>query len=469
LFIIGFIEITKLGGIITMNKLGKRSLALLLCAGLGASMLTGCGKKAEAADMFTYNGEAVDNNVAAFLFRLQEASFDEVYGEMLAQYYGGQSVWDMDLTGQGQLYGDTFKNDFKDLLERMMVAQEHAADYDIELTEEEEKKISDAADKFIAANDKETLDAMSADKDTVVKVLELQTIQKKVEDKIEETVDTEVSDEEAAQRTISYLCYTPTTETESEAESEGLSEAETEADAENAEAVLSAETEAETAVTVEAAETEAETAVTPEAAESETAAVETEKSDRTGSADTEAQSEIVLSETEGETETESPEMQAAREKYSRMAEDKFREIATSGKDFSEYVDEVNNDLKPGITAATISFGKDDSYPAQEIIEATNDVDDNTLIDHIVAANGNYYIIHVDKKLDREKTDEKKDEIVEQRKYDAVDAQYTDWEKDAKFETNEEAYAELTFDRVYVAPPAPETEAAAAETEAETEA
>ena len=67
-----------------MEKLGKKGLALLLCAGLGASMLTGCGKKAEAAAMFTYNGEAVDNNVATFLFRLQEASFDTSYGNMFA-------------------------------------------------------------------------------------------------------------------------------------------------------------------------------------------------------------------------------------------------------------------------------------------------------------------------------------------------------------------------------------------------
>lgn len=458
-----------------MNKFGKRSLALLLCAGLGASMLTGCGKKAAAADMFTYNGEAVDNKVATLLFRLQEASFDEVYGNMFAQYYGGQNVWEMDLSGQGELYGDTFKNDYKELLEKLMIAQEHAADYDIRLSDDEEKKIADAADKFIADNDQATLEAMSADKDTVVKVLELQTIQRKVEDKIEETVDTEVSDEEAAQRTISYICYTPTTETESEAESEGVSEAGTEADAENEEDVLSAETEtAETA----AAETEAETTVTPEAAESETAVVETEKSDKTGSADTEAQTDIMLSETEEETETESPEMQAAREKFRQMAVDKFHEIGMSGKDFSEYMDEVNQNMKPGISAATISFGKDDSYPAPEIIEATNDLEDNTLVDHIVLADGNYYIIHVDKKLDQEKTDEKKEQIVEQRKYDAVEAQYTDWEKDAKFETDEEAYAELKFDRAYVAPPAPqteaeeafaETEAAAAETEAATEA
>ena len=79
-----------------MEKLGKKGLALLLCAGLGASMLTGCGKKAEAAAMFTYNGEAVDNNVATFLFRLQEASFDTSYGNMFAQYYGSANVWDMD-------------------------------------------------------------------------------------------------------------------------------------------------------------------------------------------------------------------------------------------------------------------------------------------------------------------------------------------------------------------------------------
>lgn len=444
-----------------MNKFGKRSLALLLCAGLGASMLTGCGKKAEAASIFTYNGQEVDNKVAVLLFRLQEATFDEVYGNMFAQYYGGQSVWDMDLTGQGELYGDTFKEQFKTTLENLLIAQDHAADYDIKLTDDEEKKIAEAADQFIADNDKATLDAMSADKDTVVKLLEMQTIQKKVENEVSATADTEVTDEEAAQRTISYICFTPTTETE--AESEEISEAGTEADTDASAA--EAETEG-SEVTPQAAESE-----TSAAAESETAAAEAEDTDKTGSADTEASqteaAETEVSQTESETETESPEMQAARAKFKAMADAKFAEIKDSTKAFSEFADEVSDNNEPGISASTVSFGEGDTYPAEEIQDATADLEDDTLVDHVVEANDNYYILHVDKKFDQEKTDEKKEEIIHERQHEAIDDQYTEWQKDASLETDDEAYAELKFDRKYSAPEtsAPETEVSA-QTEAD---
>lgn len=426
-----------------MNKFGKKSLALLLCAALGASVLTGCGKKADAAPIFTYNGEAVDNKTVTLFFRLQQAAFDESYGPMFAQYYGGANIWDMDLTGQGETYGETFKTQFKDQVEKLYVASDHAGEVGVELTDDDKKAIEEAADKFIADNDQKTLEAMSADKDTVVNLLQLQTIQAKVEDKVGETADTEVSDEEAAQKTLSYICYTPTTETEAESGTE--SEA--------------AGTEASEASS-EAASTEAET---PVASESETA-VETEKSGKTKSADkeTEAASEAAAAgasteasteaaETEAETETESAEMKAARKKFKAMAEDKLSEIKESGKDFSEYVDEITNDSPVGVTASTLSYGEGDDYPAAELQDAVKDLDDDTLVDHIVEADGNYYILHLDKAFDEEATEDKKKEIIEERKQTAIDDKYTEWEKDAKFETNDEAFGELKFDRAYVAP------------------
>ena len=431
-----------------MEKLGKKGLALLLCAGLGASMLTCCGKKAEAAAMFTYNGEAVDNNVATFLFRLQEASFDTSYGNMFAQYYGSANVWDMDLTGQGSTYGETFKDEFKKTMEKLLVAQDHAADYKITLSDAEEKSIADAADKFIAANSEKTLEDMSATRDVVIKALEMKTIQKKVEDEVGKTADTEVSDEEAAQRKVSYISYTPTTETESE--SEGLSEAGTEADAQNT--------------------TEADSTVTPTASEAETA-VETEKSEKTKSAASETEAKAAEASTEAattealtESETESPEMQAARRKYKAMAEEELEKIKDSGREFSEYMDEVSKEKVAGVTASSMTFGKNDSYPASEIIKATNNLEDNTLVDHLVEANNNYYILYVNEKLDKDATESKKKQIIEERKQTAVDDQYTEWEKDVKFETDSDAFGKLTFDRAYTAPASADTEAAAAGTE-----
>lgn len=421
-----------------MGTYGKKGLALLLCAGLSVSALTGCGKKTEAAPaIFTYNKEAVDNEVATFLFRMQEASFDEIYGNMFAQYYGGANVWDMDLTGQGELYGDTFRKDFQATLEKILVARDHAEDYGITLTDEEEKKISDAADAFLAANSEDTLKSMAASKETVVKALELQTIQKKVEAKVAETADTEVTDEEAAQRKISYICYTPITETE--ASSEG---------------------ETEEAAGKTAGQTEAET-MTPVAAESETAAIETEASARTKSAgDMES-----AAESESETETESLEMQAARARYKAMAEEAFDQIRTGEKTFSEIYDDLSGKNERGVMASQITFGQDDTYPAEEIRKATDGLDDDTLVDHIVEANGNYYILHVDLKFDQDATDQKKTEIIDQRKQTAIDDQYTDWEKDVTFDTDAEAYDKLAFDRVYTAP---ET-TGPADTEAATEA
>ena len=274
-------------------------------------------------------------------------------------------------------------------MEKLLVAQDHAADYKITLSDAEEKSIADAADKFIAANSEKTLEDMSATRDVVIKALEMKTIQKKVEDEVGKTADTEVSDEEAAQRKVSYISYTPTTETESE--SEGFSEAGTEADVQNT--------------------TEADSTVTPVASEAETA-VETEKSEKTKSAasETEAKSAEASTEagttealTESETETESPEMQAARKKYKAMAEEELEKIKDSGREFSEYMDEISKEKVAGVTASSMTFGKDDSYPASEIIKATNDLEDNTLVDHLVEANNNYYILYVNEKLDRSRS------------------------------------------------------------------
>lgn len=435
-----------------MGRFGKKGLALLLCAGLGASLLTGCGKKAEAA-MFTYNGEAVDNKVATFYFRMNEASFDESYGQMFAQYYGSANVWDMDLTGEGTVYGETFKNEYKTILEHLLIAQDHASDYKIELSDEEKQKISDAADQFIADNSADTLKSMDADKDTVEKVLQMQTIQKKVEAEVKKTADTEVTDEEAAQRKVSYICYTPTAESETESETETVTEAE----------IAAAETEG--AVTPDGG---TEEAVTPVAAESETA-VETEDGDKTKSADTESAGTEAASEAEpaeSESETEDPETKALNQEFKAMAEGKLEEIKKSGEDFADISSEISSEGLPGVTASAMTFGKDDSYPDAAIIEATNDLDDDTLVDHVVEAGGAYYILHVDSKLDRDATDSKKEEIISDRQQTAVDDQYTEWEKDVTFTTDEEAFGKLEYDRSYSAPETSATEAGS--TEAETD-
>ena len=274
-----------------MRKLWKKGAALVLAAVMCASVLGGCSKKAEAKPVYTFNGEKVDANLTNFLLRYEQAGIDESYGSMFSSYYG-QSMWTLDLSGSGEVYETTYKSEFGEMFERLLLAEEHAADYSVEITDDEKAAITEAATKFMTDNDKEALDSMNATQEVVERTLTLFTVQSKVEKEIAKDVDTNVSDEEAAQTTVSYIEYTPTTEAQTEEDTE-------------AEAVM---TEAETAVQTEA----------------ETALVETEEADKTTSADeTEAAAEtepaVSAAETEAESETEDPALTAAKEKYRAMA------------------------------------------------------------------------------------------------------------------------------------------------------
>jgi hypothetical protein len=440
-----------------MAKVWKRGMALALGLCLGAVSLGGCSKKAaQAAPIYTMNGEAVDADLTNFLFRYQQSEFDTTYGQMFSQYYGGGNVWEMDLTGTGTAYGETFKSQFGSLLEHLLMAEAHADDYGVTLTEDEKSAISEAADAFLAANSEDVLKSMNATKETVERALTLYTIQSHVQDGMSADVDTEVSDEEAAQRKVSYIEYVPSTEAE-EPETESELMAETEADAENtaADAAEALMTEAETAVQ-EAVQTEAS---------DKTGSAETEDAAQAGSPETEEDTELEIV-IEEESETEDPAMAAAREKYLAMAEAELEMLKSSGMDFAQAQTEASEGVT-GVYASSLTFGADDPYTAAAIIEATEGLADNTLVDHIVEANGNYYILHVDLAFDREATDKEKESIVESRKNQKISEIYTEWEKDTDWTVDAAALAAVTYDRVYTAAPQLDLDDIIRSTEAET--
>lgn len=448
----------------------KKGLALALAAGMSMTALSGCsGKKTEETEkttavtgvIATLDGTEVDASLANFVLRYQQAQFESFYGQMLRQYYG-DDIWDQDLSGSGATYGETFLNDVMTNLEKMLLAEQHMSDYNVTLTDDEKKAISDAAASFISENEEATLTSMNADQATVERFLTLSAIQAKVEDGMSADVDTNVTDEEAQQKKVSYVRFT--VETESAEES---TESDTEAEA---------ATEAETAVAAES-----ETAV---AAEAETASVESESEGKTKSADsTEVSSEAsteaeaateaeASTEAESETETEDPAVVAAREKTKAQAEAFLNDLITSGKDFHDAADEITEGVTDSsITTSYFTFGEGDSYPSEEIQNAVAAVtEDGTLIDHPVLSNNAYYVLYEDSVLDREATDSKKEEIVDQRRQDAINALYDEWIGAAEWTVDSDVVSQLLFDRTYQMVYDQETEGlteAEAGTEAET--
>lgn len=456
----------------------KKGLAMGLGVCMAASVLTGCGKGKEldtAAAAAALDGEEISAGLVNFFLRYQQAEFESSYGAWLQSYYG-TDIWNVDLSGTGTSYGETFKNDVINSLERLLLAEKHMGDYSVELTDEEKTAITQAAQKFMESNEEEVLEKMSATQENAERLLTLYTIQNKMETQMSADVDTEVSDEEAAQRTVSYVRFTAETESdteeaEAEEETEAGSESETEAAVEAE--TEAAETENETAPAEDATEaslTEAaadktESADTEEATEgAETEAVSEEETEAAGTeADSEASTEA---ETETETEELDPELAAAREEARAQAE-AFLEEVKGGADFTEAA-EAAAEENENVGTSTFTFGEDDTYPDEAIIEATAGLEDGTLVEQVVQVNNGFYVLRVDDAFDEAATEEKKESIVAERKSEAVNALYEEWMEEAEFTVDEDVLDQMVFDMSLTLETEAATEAAA-EAESQSEA
>ena len=128
------------------------------------------------------------------MLRMNQATMLSYYSMMGGSTTG---LWSQD-SGDGETYGDTTKASILDELENMLVQKQHAADYDVSISEEEQGKIEEAAQAFMDANTEETIQNLSVSQSDVETLLELYTYQTKMYDPMVADVDTNVEDSEAA-------------------------------------------------------------------------------------------------------------------------------------------------------------------------------------------------------------------------------------------------------------------------------
>ena len=428
-----------------MKRELRRAAVLGLSAGLVLTSLSGCSKNKmnlkEAA--VTVNDEELSLGVLNFAVRYDQSGLETAYTS-----FGIQDPFSQDLFGSGETLGQMAVEQDVEMLTHAMLAEQKMEEYGVSISDDDKASITAAATAFIEANDEGTLEEIGATQEIVERFLELQMIQHRMEPEMSADVDTEVSDEEAAQRKIEYVLFTPVTEEESETESESevFTPAETEQSAETeSEAITEAETESESS--------QEEASLVKETATFTTAADETEEDA------TEAETTAAETEAETETETEDPETAEAMAKALAQAEE-FLAKVQDGEDFGTAAEEL------GKTASEATLDAD--YYVAEIAEATEGVADDTLIETPIKTDSGYYVVHVISQFDREATDTKKEEIVEQRKSDRIAELYDEWAEDGEVTQNAEAIAQIVFDYSLTTPAEPETEAQTDLTPAETE-
>lgn len=321
-----------------MKNFKIRAACGLLVLTMGVAGITGCGAKLDGTKtVATVNENKIPLGVASLAVRYTQAQNEYYYKQMAAMYGTASSaIWDDKAEGSKLTYGEETKNDVLERLEKMYLVRDHAAEYNVELTEDEKTKITENAKSFIEANDAAVLNRIGVTQEDVEEYLELNTYYEKAFDPMLADVKIEVTDEEAKQSSVTYT-FLSTKDMEDDAKAE----------------------------------------------------VKTK-------------------------------MEGLLSEYKAQAD-----IASF--DMKAYTEEKDDDYM----TSTTSFGDEDEGTVDEAVRtAAKDLKDGELYDGIVEGSAGYFIVRMDKVVDPDATQTKKDSLTETKRQEAFDDIVDGWLKDA---------------------------------------
>lgn len=233
----------------------KKRWILSVAAGMTSmALLAGCSSFEGNDPAITVGDTEITADVANFYARQAQAGY-----ETYMSAYFGENMWKSE-AGEGKSYEDSVKEAIQEELEEMVLLEKHMSDYGVSLSDSEKQVISTTAQEFDEDNTLEEKELISGEKEVVERVLTLMAIQQKMTEAIQADADTEVSDEEAAQKAMSYVMFSYK-KTDEAGESIDLSDEEKKEVQEKAEQLAEGAKNGEDfAVLAEAAEVEVQTA-----------------------------------------------------------------------------------------------------------------------------------------------------------------------------------------------------------------
>lgn len=188
---------------------------IAIAAALTASMFSGCGTATEKFEPDYIIASIKDSDVKldyatanTYVRIMQAETYDYAQGVMEEDETPSDDIWSEVLTEKTekgyQTYGEVFKDETLDNLKSMLVSEEYMDDYNITFTDDEQERWNTVADDFIEKTDEAALEAIHADKASIVNTLRLMAIQDRVKTKIKKEADVTVDDADVQQTTFSY-------------------------------------------------------------------------------------------------------------------------------------------------------------------------------------------------------------------------------------------------------------------------
>ena len=181
----------------------KKIAALMMAAALAAASLTGCGNIDPQAAAVTVDGTEISMGFANFVARYQQALYDQYYIPYL-----GEDAWQQESgTEEGQTRQEAQKSIIMEMLENWCLLDANKETYKVSVSEEEKAEIKKAAELFMDDNSNAAKEQVGATQEYVEQMLYYYLLESKMKTAIQDTADVTVTEEEAAQRTFSYLSF----------------------------------------------------------------------------------------------------------------------------------------------------------------------------------------------------------------------------------------------------------------------
>ena len=368
-------------------KLKKTVAVLLAAVVLSSASVAGCGSSIDAdAAAATLDGKDISMGVANFMAQYQAVQMDAYF----LSYYG-EKMWSQD-SGDGTTMTDSLKKSVMEDLQECYLLDAHAADYQVSLTEEEQKAITDAAAKFIADNSGDAAEAMGATQQTVEEMLRLNKIRAKMRTAIGETIDTKVSDEECAQKTFSYVKFEQEQETAADQETAGDTTSDSTSDTTSGDGT-------------------------------DTTADDPAAGDEPQNANTKAMQFLIAS---------------ANKDMETAAEEGGYTISTCSYGEDDLSEDGNT---TGMSLV--------------VLQAADNLKEGKLSESLIEADNAYYAIRMDSTDDKEAAEKKKESILSQRRTDKFNEVLDGYKDECKWKINDSEWKKVNFEELYTIK-APET-------------
>lgn len=391
-----------------MKNLKAKAVCAVLTASMTAMGLTGCGSDNVdgTKTAITVNDESITLGQANFMLRYQQATMYNYYSQLYSMYGMQMPSTMYDQEGDdGKTTGETFKDQSLETIEKELLMRQHAEDYGISLTDEEKQQAKEAAQAFADKNGDDVMKKLHATVEDIQDALELYVIQSRIYDPIIADVDTEVSDEEAQQTTISYITVsTAGTEKDDDGNTIDLTDDEKAAKKEIAQRFLDLLKDSEDPAT--ASFTDLRQELNDQLNAENTA----DSSDSADSSDESSSSSSASSTSASSTSSAS----------------------TSSSSSSDSSSEVSY-----LTSSETSFGtgseKDDDDTCSlgdAVVEAATGLADGEVYDGVIEGDNAYYVIRVDKAFDEDKTESRRQTIISNRKSDKYNDTLDGWVKES---------------------------------------